>query len=168
MTRAAANIDDRHIIPVYDIGETSEYVYVAMRYVAGGSSRSLLDQGESPPVDRVWKIISQAASALDAAHQHNLIHSNIKPSNLLLGQAHNHRDHVYLSDFGIGVDISSAPYAAPEKLAGEPLDGQADQYSLACVAFELFIGLPPFGRMSEMNRWYERRWQDVPVPSACR
>lgn len=98
-----------------------------MRYVSRGTVQSLLDKGDPVPLDWTWKIISQAADALDAAHQRGLVHSNITPSSLLLDPT---GDHVYLSDFG---------------MAEAHGDKRADQFALACVAFELLTGTPPSG-----------------------
>ena len=150
-SRAAAAVDHPNIIPVYDAGEVRGFLFIAMRYVPGGDVRSLLADGRGLEPGRAWKLISQIASALDAAHQHGLIHRDVKPANMLL-----ENDHVYLSDFGIsrlavtshlttaGQLVGTLDYIAPESIKSQPIDGRADQYSLACTAFELLTGHPPF------------------------
>src|ERR1017187_3228137 len=101
--RAAAAVDHPCIIPVFDAGEASGVLFIAMRYVSGRDVRTLLDREGSLPADRVVNIIEQVASALDAAHARGLVHRDVKPANMLLDSAASsgHLDHVYLADFGL-------------------------------------------------------------------
>ena len=156
---AAAAVDDPHIIPVYKAGEADGVLFIAMRYVAGGDVLSLLHRDGPLPPARVTAIISAMASALDAAHAAGLVHRDVKPANMLLDVRPGHRDHVYLSDFGLSKGSSAASgltgtgqflgtldYTSPEQLEGRPVDGRTDQYALACTAYELLTGRPPFRR----------------------
>ncbi|HET7014606.1 MAG TPA: serine/threonine-protein kinase [Streptosporangiaceae bacterium] len=160
-SRAAAAVDDPHIIPVYDAGEASGGLFIAMRFVRGGDVRSLLDRAGPLPVERVMAIVSQAASALDSAHAKGLVHRDVKPANMLLDRDRDddRPDHVYLADFGLsklslqstgltdtGTFLGTLDYIAPEQIEGKLVDGRADQYSLACAAFELLTGSTPFRR----------------------
>src|SRR6185437_11261751 len=109
-SRSAAAVDHPNVIPIYEAGEAGEALFIAMRYVRGGDVRRLLDQGGPLPPARAWNIISQVASALDAAHAHGLIHRDVKPANMLLdhrpgstgpggiGPGGDDTQHVYLSD----------------------------------------------------------------------
>ena len=158
-SRAAAAIDDPHIVPVFAAGEADGVLFIAMRYVAGGDAYSLL-RAEGPlPPGRVAAIISPVASALDAAHRAGLLHRDVKPSNMLMDVLPGRPDHVYLSDFGLskaatstsgmtraGEVMGTLDYMSPEQIGGRPLDGRADQYALACSAFELLTGAAPFHR----------------------
>ena len=83
-SRAAAAVDHPNIIPIYEAGETDGALFIAMRYVQGGDVRSLLERESPLSPDRVWSIVSQVASALDAAHEHDLVHRDVKPGNMLL------------------------------------------------------------------------------------
>jgi serine/threonine protein kinase len=170
-SRAAAALGHPHIVPVYEANDAAGILYVAMRYIPGGDSRSLLNRIGPLPLAATGNIISQAASALDAAHTRGLIHRDVKPTNILLDA-----DHVYICDFGMGTDTSANEprtagqlagmfdYAAPEQVEGLPLDGRADLYSLACAAFELLCGTPLFEQDHGLTVMYAQLY--VPAPSA--
>ena len=158
-SRAAAAVDDPHIIPVYEAGEVGQVLFIAMRFVRGGDVRSLLRREGPLPPDRVASIISPVASALDAAHTAGLVHRDVKPANILLDRRPGRPDHVYLSDFGLsksaevslgltaaGQFLGTPDYTAPEQIEGLPVDGRTDQYALACAVFELLTGQAPFHR----------------------
>jgi serine/threonine protein kinase len=160
-SRAAAAVDDPHIIPVFEAGEAGGVLYIAMRFVRGGDVRTLLDQDGPLSPARATEIVFQVASALDAAHARGLVHRDVKPANMLVdtGTDPDRPVHVYLSDFGLskqslaptgltatGQFLGTLEYIAPEQIEGRPVDGRADQYALACAAFELLSGAPPFSR----------------------
>jgi len=157
-SRAAAAVDHPHIIPVFGAGEAAGVLFIAMRYVEGGDVGTLIDQAGPLPVARAVRIIAQVASALDAAHARGLVHRDIKPGNFLLDSSDG-ADHVYLSDFGLskqalssshltatGQFLGTLDYVAPEQIESRPLDGRVDLYALACAAFEMLSGSPPFKR----------------------
>ena len=136
-----------------------------MRYVAGQDVHSLLHSAGPLPVARALSIVGQVASALDAAHAYGLVHRDVKPANMLLGGVaeSGQPDHVYLSDFGIskqlnatssltmtGQVLGTLDYLAPEQIEGRQVDGRSDAYALACTAFELLAGAPPFRRDESM------------------
>jgi serine/threonine protein kinase len=158
-SQAAAAVDDPHIIPVFEAGEAEGVLFLAMRYVPGGDVRTLLRRAGPLSPARALAIISPMASALDAAHGAGLVHRDVKLANMLVDVRPGRPDHVYLSDFGLskmvmsslgptmaGQFLGTPGYSAPEQLAGKPVDGRADQYSLACAAFELLCGQTPFPR----------------------
>ncbi len=161
-SRAAAAVDHPNIIPIYEAGEADGVLFIAMRFVEGQDVHTLINQQRPLPTDRVCDIIAQVASALDAAHAHNLVHRDVKPGNMLReatsGRAH--PDHIYLSDFGLskhrlgasaaltsqGQFLGTLNYVAPEQIEGGAVDGRTDEYALACSAFEMLAGEPPFRR----------------------
>jgi len=137
-------------------------LFIAMRYVRGGDVRSLVRRLGTVPARRAAEIVSQVASALDAAHAAGLVHRDVKPANMLLDIQPGRPDHVYLSDFGLskaalgsagltgltgsGQFLGTVDYAAPDQIDGRAVDGRADQYALGCAAFEMLCGQPPFQR----------------------
>ncbi len=160
-SRAAAAVDHPNIIPIFDAGEANGVLFIAMRYVGGQDVHSLLNRMGPLPPARAAGIVAQVASALDAAHACGLVHRDVKPANMLLGglAEDGSEDHVYLSDFGIsktsqattnltltGQVLGTLNYLAPEQIEGRGVDGRADAYSLACAAFEMLAGVPPFRR----------------------
>ena len=158
-SRAAAAVDDPHIIPVFEAGEAEGVLFLAMRYVPGGDVRTLVRRAGQLSPAQALAIISPVASALDAAHSAGLVHRDVKLANILLDARPGRPDHVYLSDFGLskmvmsslgptqtGQFLGTPGYSAPEQLEGKQVDGRADQYSLACATFELLCGQTPFPR----------------------
>jgi serine/threonine protein kinase len=156
---AAAKVDDPHIIPVYDAGEADGVLFIAMRFVHGGDLRNVLEREGALSAERATAFISPVASALDAAHAAGLVHRDVKPANILVDTRPGRPDEVYLSDFGIaksatsavpltapGIMMGTPDYSPPEQIDGLDLDGRADQYALACVAYQLLTGVAPFKR----------------------
>jgi Protein kinase domain/Anaphase-promoting complex subunit 4 WD40 domain/WD domain, G-beta repeat len=179
--RAAAAVDDPHIIPVHEAGEAGGALFIAMRYVPGGDVRSLLRQVGPLDPSRAAAIIAAVASALDAAHAAGLVHRDVKPANMLVDVRPGRPDHVYLSDFGLSKGVLSSAgltrsghflgtpnYTAPEQIQGGPVDGRADQYALACAAFELLTGEAPFQRDDAMAVIWAHLQQPPPSLSARR
>jgi serine/threonine-protein kinase len=180
-SHAAAAVDHEHIIPIYDAGEARGFLFIAMRLVRGGDLRGLLEREGMLSPARAAGIVSQVASALDAAHGVGLVHRDVKPANILLATSAGESDYVYLSDFGvskqatrsmtltgIGQFLGTPDYAAPEQGRNVPLDGRADQYALACVAFHLLTGAPPFERESPTAVLMAHLSEPAPSARACR
>jgi len=158
-SRAAAAVDDPHIIPVYEAGEAGGVLFIAMRFVQGGDLRLVLAREGALTPGRAAEFISPVASALDAAHGAGLVHRDVKPANILVDTRPGRPDHVYLSDFGVskgaissvaltgaGQFLGTPGYSAPEQIQGWTVDGRTDQYALACVTYQLLAGVAPFER----------------------
>ena len=161
-SRLAASIEHPNLVPVHHAGEEAGRLYLTMRFVDGTTlDEVLVGEGRVDP-ERAVRILDQVAAALDAAHAGGLVHRDVKPANVLLeGEAR--REHAYLTDFGIsklvtagteltttGRFVGTVDYVAPEQIAGEAVDGLADVYSLACVAFHALAGEPPFRRETQI------------------
>ncbi|MEU6199721.1 serine/threonine-protein kinase [Streptomyces sp. NPDC047061] len=182
-SRVAAAIDHPHIVPIFEAGETDGVLYIAMRYVSGPDLRALLDKEGVLPVDAALRIAGQVASALDAAHEHDLVHRDVKPGNVLVAQGtdSDHPEHVYLTDFGltkkslsltgfttVGEFVGTLDYVAPEQISGRPVDGRCDLYSLACVVFEMLAGGPPFVRDEDIALLWAHQYDAPPALSEVR
>ncbi|WP_037615583.1 serine/threonine-protein kinase [Streptomyces aureus] len=182
-SRVAAAIDHPHIVPVFEAGETDGVLYIAMRYVAGRDLRHLLDREGPLPVTVAARIGIQVASALDAAHDHGLVHRDVKPGNILVAQGtdSDHPEHVYLTDFGltkkslsltgftsVGQFVGTLDYVAPEQISGKPTDGRCDVYSLACVVYEAMAGRPPFQREDDMALLWAHQYDQPPALTSVR
>ncbi|GAA2992679.1 serine/threonine-protein kinase [Streptomyces fulvorobeus] len=182
-SRVAAAIDHPHIVPVFEAGETDGVLYIAMRFVAGQDLRVLIDRRGPLPHTTAIRIAGQVASALDAAHDHDLVHRDVKPGNILVaaGTDSDHPEHVYLTDFGltkkslsltgfttVGQFVGTLDYVAPEQISGRPVDGRCDVYSLACVVHETLTGAPPFRRDDDMALLWAHQYDAPPPLSAER
>ena len=173
-SRLAAGLDHPNVIPIYEVGELDGRLFLAMRYVGGGDLKALLRREGALAPARAVAIAAQVADALDAAHRRGLVHRDVKPSNVLL-DSQDGREHCYLADFGLTQGVSdrgladgrfmgTIDYVAPEQIRGEPLDGRADQYGLACLLFECLTGSVPYQRRSHVAALFAHL--EDPVPSA--
>jgi Protein kinase domain len=174
-SEAAVSTEHPNIVPIYSAGEADGVLYIAMRFLEGGDLRELIARDGPVPPERAVEIVSQVASALDAAHARGLVHRDVKPSNVLLDRQGN----AYLSDFGLikrsqvdtgltetGPFLGSIEYCAPEQIRGDEVDGRADVYSLGCVLFEAVAGRPPFRRDTEIATLYAHLEQEPPALSS--
>ncbi|MFM8856873.1 MAG: serine/threonine-protein kinase [Actinomycetota bacterium] len=151
---AAANLNHFNIVTAYDAIEYDEgRQALIMEYIEGKSLRELLDTKTQLESNLVQHIGVSVCAALEAAHERDIIHRDIKPGNILLTK----EGRVMITDFGIakvlgeGDDLTSenimmgtAKYLAPEQVKGDPLDERADLYSLGIVLYECLVGKVPF------------------------
>ena len=155
----AARLSHPHIVGIHDRGEFEGLFWISMDYVAGTDAARLLRDvhPNGMPLAAVAPIITAVASALDYAHHRGMLHRDVKPANILLTDPDGQVQRIYLADFGVArhindssgltaenATVGTVAYLAPEQLKGEPADGRADQYALACTAFHLLTGVPPF------------------------
>jgi serine/threonine protein kinase, bacterial len=148
---AAARLNEPHVVPIHNFGEIDGRLYVDMRLIEGRDLQSMLGAGQLAP-SRAVNIVEQVAMALHAAHKVGLVHRDVKPSNILVGEF----DFAYLIDFGIARDadqtaltstgamIGTLYYMAPERFKAGPIDRRVDIYALACVLHECLTGSRPF------------------------
>ncbi len=149
-----AGLRHPHILPLYDSGIEHGVLFYVMPFVEGRSLRDLLDVERQLPLDDAMRIVGEVAEALSYAHGRGVIHRDIKPENILLEDGH-----AVVADFGIahavdtaggdkltrtGTVVGTPLYMSPEQANGEPVDARSDLYSLACMAYEILAGTPPF------------------------
>jgi hypothetical protein len=174
--KTAASLRHPNILQVFDAGVSDGDLYIVMPYIEGGDLAKLIEEKGALEPDEALKILSQIASALDAAHAlpQALVHRDVKPANILIasGQGGDSAGHAYLCDFGISKSTSSGgftmpgefpgtpDYMAPEQIKGTPVDGRTDEYALGCVLFECLTGRVPF----ERNNDEAVRWAQVHEP----
>jgi serine/threonine-protein kinase len=150
----AAKLQHPHILPLYDSGEAAGSLFYVMPFVEGESLRDRLNRERQLSQEDVIKITSEVASALGYAHARDVVHRDIKPENIMLSGGS-----AVVADFGIaraasavdqqqltqtGTVIGTPLYMSPEQGTGGDVDGRSDQYSLACVVYEMLVGEPPF------------------------
>lgn len=150
---AAAKLTHPGIVSMYDTGSDGTQTWLVMELVEGPTLRDVMDDVGVLPPAQAASIGEKVARALAYAHDHGLVHRDVKPANILLG----HDGVVKVADFGIakaeetpsdltrtGAVLGTAAYVAPEQILGEPLGGACDQYALGCVLFEALTGQRPF------------------------
>ena len=154
--RAAAEVDHPHLIGLIDTGDVDGVGYLAMRYVPGRSLDDRIRDHGPLPLEDTTRIVAEIASALDALHAAELVHRDVKPSNILLDAERG----ALLTDFGLakrrdysaltapGQMLGTLDYIAPEMLRGAEPGPSADLYALGCVVYECLAGTPPFGGRS--------------------
>jgi HAMP domain-containing protein/predicted Ser/Thr protein kinase len=157
--RLARKITHRNVLRTYDYGEADGVYFISMEYVRGYTLADLLTEAEGRRmVPRVaMGIARQVSRGLEAAHEQNIIHRDIKPQNVLI----DHKGEVKLMDFGIarvaeategmtqaGLIVGTPHYMSPEQVQGKPLDPRSDVYSMGVMIYEMLVGEKPFNSSS--------------------
>ncbi len=175
----AARLQHPHILPLYDSGQAAGLLFYVMPFVEGESLRDRLDREKQLPQEDVIKITSEVASALGYAHSRDVVHRDIKPENIMLSGGS-----TVVADFGIaraasaveqqqltqtGTVIGTPIYMSPEQGSGDPnIDGRSDEYSLACVVYEMLVGEPPFTGPNVQSILARHSMASVTPPSIVR
>jgi outer membrane biosynthesis protein TonB len=165
-SRLAASIDHPNVVDIYEAGEDDGRLFIEMRWVEGSDLRSEIEQRGRIEPRRAAEIVAQVAGALDAAHALGLVHRDVKPANILLGQRMG-REHAYLTDFGLTKRVASAggltqtgqwvgtlDYVAPEQIRGDNVDARTDVYALGGVLMHALTGHVPFERDSDVAKMW--------------
>jgi serine/threonine-protein kinase len=174
--RITGRLQEPHVVPIHDYGEIDGQMFLEMRLIEGTDLDTVLKRfgALSPP--RAVAILTQIASALDAAHAAGVTHRDVKPPNILVTRD----DFAYLVDFGIasattdekltqlGTAVGTWKYMAPERFSGEDVDFRADIYSLACVLYECLTGSPPYPSDSAGVLVSAHLMNPIPQPSSKR
>ncbi len=150
--QAAGRLLHPGIVTIFDVGEDRGDSYIAMEYIDGPTLEAATKSDNLMPVEKVVQLVIQACEALHFAHQHKIIHRDVKPANLMLVE----NRQVKVTDFGLAknpsADLTSAgtligtpTYMSPEQIMGKALDGRSDLFSLGVVLYEMLTGERPFG-----------------------
>jgi serine/threonine protein kinase len=159
----AASVEHPHVVTIFGAGERDGLLYVAMRYVPGRDLGRLVAADGALPPDDATALIGQVADGLDAVHAAGLVHRDVKPHNVIVGEY----DDAYLTDFGLakamaattgltatGQVIGTVDYMAPEQIEGQRVDARTDVYALGGVLFHAITGRVPFDeRESSAKMW---------------
>ena len=175
--KTAAKLDHTNIIPIYRVESEGGLNYFVMKYIEGTSLEDVLDQKQPLPIDFIQRVLWEAACALGHAHSRGVVHRDVKPANIMF----DHDGRVMLTDFGIskalqaasgftgtGMIIGTPHYIAPEQAKGGTVDGRADQYSLAVVAYRMIAGELPYTGDSVHTILYKHIFGEVPRVSGKR
>ncbi|MBI5931052.1 MAG: protein kinase [Chloroflexi bacterium] len=167
-----AKLEHPNILPIYDYGSAGDYFYLVLRLMDGGSLDGYMN-GNPMALQDVDRFLVQIASALDFAHQHRVVHRDLKPNNVLLDRHGN----AYLMDFGIAKVISDSNltttntimgtpgYMAPEQWKLTPFDHRIDVYSLGIMTYEMLTGSTPFIGQTPLQYMYAHLHEQIPRPS---
>src|ERR1700738_1245251 len=169
--RAAGLLTHPNIVVVFDAGEEEGLYYITMELVEGKSVQALIDAGHAFPLPRVLRIMEQICSALQFAHERNVVHRDIKPANIMLTGD----DTVKVTDFGTAkilqfgtvqqtAHVMGTPsYMSPEQVKGRAVDGRSDIFSLGVMLYEMITGEKPFPGQSITTVIY-KIVNEEPVP----
>jgi serine/threonine kinase PknH len=167
--RSQASLDHPHVVTVYEAGESEHGLYIAMRLVQGSTLAQLMQEGELD-TRRTLSLLGQVADALDAAHAAGLVHRDVKPQNVLVGDA----DDAYLGDFGLtrmggengatvtGGLVGTLSYLAPEVIEGARAEPASDRYAFAAMLFEALTGSVVFPRGTTVATLYAHSTEAPP------
>ena len=154
--KIAAQLQHPNILPLLDSGESAGFLYYVMPYVTGQSLRERIGREGELPVHEAVRLMMEVVDALAHAHEHGVVHRDIKPDNVMLSGRH-----ALVADFGVakavseatgrntvttlGVAVGTPTYMSPEQAAADPhIDHRSDIYAVGVMAYELLAGRPPF------------------------
>lgn len=171
--RTAAKLEHPHIIPIHRVGQAGQVTYFTMTLLRGQSlSDRLLESGPLSPAD-TRRVLIETASALGYAHQHGVVHRDVKPDNILLDE----HGRCIVTDFGIarsgsdskltatGTSVGTPRYMSPEQARAKDVDGRSDVYSLGIVGYECLTGRVPFDGDDMMAILMAHITQPPPTPT---
>lgn len=171
--RILSDLSHPNIVPIYQYGEEKGFPYIVMPYSRMGTLQDRLEMGPLTPREGA-RIISDVANALQFAHDHGIVHRDVKPSNILLDEDNN----ATLSDFGFAhlvddslsltgsVLIGTPAYMSPEQSRGDPVDHRSDQYSLAVILYQISTGSLPYRADTPMGLLVKQIHDPLPRPRA--
>ncbi len=156
--RSAGRLNHPNIVTIFDVGEQEGVAYIAMEMLLGRSLQQMLRDPEPLPLDTTAELAAQVADALEHAHQHSIVHRDVKPANVMVGPSGRSK----LTDFGVayvststltqvGTALGSPRYMSPEHVLGLKVDPRSDVFSLGVVLYEMLARRTPFDRPEDSN-----------------
>ncbi|HMC13235.1 MAG TPA: serine/threonine-protein kinase [Gallionellaceae bacterium] len=172
--RAAGRLSHHNIVTIYDVGKSGDVAYIAMEFLEGRELRDVLNEKSVLPLGQVLDIVAQVAQGLAYAHEHGIVHRDVKPSNIMIQK----EGHVKITDFGIarmasaavrtqtGMVLGSPKYMSPEQVMGKLTDQRSDIFSLGTMLYEMLTGRPPFSGENVNAIMYQTLNASPPQPSS--
>lgn len=181
--QSAARIHHPNVIPVYRVGRLADGVpYIVMEYIDGRTLADMLTARGPLPLDDARRILVSVASALAAAHEHGIVHRDVRPENVFI---ETRTGRAVLADFGIaalletgtdpitrlttgGIKLGDLRYMSPEQVRGEPVTDRSDVYALGVLAYEILTGAAPFGDLAPAQQLSARLGESPRSPAGVR
>ncbi len=172
--QAAGKLSHPNIVTVYDLGEKNDIVYIAMELLEGNELQNLLKDGKPLPISETLDIMSQVAAGLAYAHEHGIVHRDVKPSNIMVLKS----GRVKIADFGIarmessmlhtqtGIVMGSPLYMSPEQILARGIDRRSDIFAAGILLFKMLTGQMPFTGDNPNSVMYQIVHEAPPKPSA--
>jgi eukaryotic-like serine/threonine-protein kinase len=172
--KAAGRLNHPNIVTIYDVGKTDQVAYMAMEFLEGKELKDMIASGQIPPADQVVDIITQVADGLSFAHSQDIVHRDVKPSNIMVMKG----GIAKITDFGIarlpnsavktmtGLILGSPRYMSPEQVIGKAIDARSDIFSLGVVLYEALTSVAPFDGDNVNAIMYATVNTTPPPPSA--
>ena len=169
--KAAGRLSHPNIVTIYDVGKSGDVAYIAMEFLQGRELRDIMNEGEILPVEKALDIAAQVARGLAYAHEHGIVHRDVKPSNIMVASD----GHVKITDFGIarmasaavhtqtGMVVGSPKYMSPEQVMGKEIDQRSDVFSLGVMLYEILTGQVPFAG-ENVNAIMYQTLNSIPMP----
>ncbi|HEX9727778.1 MAG TPA: protein kinase [Gemmatimonadales bacterium] len=170
--KTSARLEHPNIIPIYRVGKSGRVIYFVMKFLRGSSLSEILEKKGALPPSELRQLLAQTASALGYAHQHGIVHRDIKPDNIMYDEL----GHAIVTDFGIakaasgtkltgtGMSIGTPHYMSPEQARAQTLDGRSDIYSLGVVAYQCLVGRVPFDGEDAFSIGYKHIMEELETP----
>ncbi|MBV8988052.1 MAG: protein kinase [Solirubrobacterales bacterium] len=176
--RIAASLHHSHVVEIHYAGEHEGLLFLVMDFVYGTDLNKLLRKSGALEPDRAVELLTQLASALDAAHRKGLVHRDVKPANVLI-TVRDGEEHAYLTDFGLakrsdtvgaltkqGVVVGTVDYMSPEQVTGGATDARTDIYALGCTFFHMLTGNVPYERENSVATLFAHVHEPPPLLEA--
>src|SRR6202165_2776953 len=169
----AREVTHRNVIRIFDLGQAKGFKFITMEFVDGRDLRAVLRERGKLPADETVRIIAQVCRALESAHAVGVVHSDLKPQNIMLDA----KDRIYVMDFGIahsletpgmtqtGALLGTPEYMSPEQAKGIKVDARSDLFALGIIFYEMLTGISPYKADTALATLLKRTQERPPSPA---